>query len=74
MVLKVKWELDLQREVGGSYLKKFFILFLKFFFFVLSNTVFFVFLFFLALPHGTWDLSSLTRGGTHAPCIRSMES
>ena len=21
------------------------------------------------LPHGMWDLSSLTRGGTHVPCI-----
>ena len=29
---------------------------------------------FLVLPHSLWDLSSLTRNQTHAPCIRSMES
>ena len=31
-------------------------------------------LFFLATPHGMWDLSSPTRGQTHAPCTGSMES
>ena len=29
---------------------------------------------FLATPHGMCDLSSPTRDGTHAPCIRSAES
>ena len=28
----------------------------------------------LATPHGLWDLTSLTRGGTLAPCSGSMES
>ena len=32
------------------------------------------FFFFLALPHGMWDLSSLTRDRTHAPCIGSVWS
>ena len=29
---------------------------------------------FLATPHNMWDLSSLTRGRTHNPCIGSTES
>ena len=29
---------------------------------------------FLTVPHSKWDLSSLTRGQTHAPCSGSMES
>ena len=29
---------------------------------------------FLVIPCGIWDLSSLTRDETHAPCIGSMES
>ena len=32
------------------------------------------FLFFLATPQDTWDLSSSTRDLTHAPCIGSTES
>ena len=28
----------------------------------------------LAVPRGMWDLSSLTRDGTRAPCIRSAGS
>ena len=31
-------------------------------------------LFFFSLPLGMWDLSSLTRDQTHAPCIGSMAS
>ena len=31
-------------------------------------------IFFLAVLHGTWDLISLTRDGTHAPCIGSTKS
>ena len=30
--------------------------------------------FFLAVPRGTWDLSSQTRDQTQAPCIGSMQS
>ena len=30
--------------------------------------------FFLATPHGMWDLSSPTRDGTRAPCSGSVES
>ena len=30
--------------------------------------------FFLTVPHGMWNLSSLTRGQTHIPCTGSMES
>ena len=29
---------------------------------------------FLAVVHSMWDLSSLTRNGTRAPCSGSMES
>ena len=39
----------------------------------LSNRILFFF-FFLAMPHGMWDLSSPTRDRTHAPCIGSAES
>ena len=37
-----------------------------------SSHLFFVLL--LATQHGMWDLSSLTRYGTRAPCIGSRES
>ena len=36
--------------------------------------VFILFFFFLAVPHGIWDLRSLTRGQTHAPCIGGTQS
>ena len=29
---------------------------------------------FLALPHGIWDLNSLTRDPTHSPCLGSTKS
>ena len=32
----------------------------------------FTFLFFSALPHGMWDLSSPTRARTHAPCVEAQ--
>ena len=35
---------------------------------------FYFFFFFLATLHSMWDLSSLTRDGTCAPCIGSVES
>ena len=35
---------------------------------------FFFFFFFLAAPHCMWDLSSLTRDLTHAPCSGNVES
>ena len=34
----------------------------------------FLFLFFLAMPHGMWDLNPLIRDQTHTPCIGSAES
>ena len=39
------------------------------------HLLYFIFLFFpfLAVPRGIWDLSSLTRDQTHAPCIGSTE-
>ena len=30
-----------------------------------------VFCLFLAMPHGTWDLSSYTRGRTCTPCVEA---
>ena len=42
--------------------------------FTFSLTVSFLKKNLLAMPHGMWDLSSLTRDGTHALCIGSMES
>ena len=41
--------------------------FLKFVVFILFFHIF------LAVPHGMWDLSSLTRDQTHAACIASLE-
>ena len=38
----------------------------------LSSSLFFFF--FLAAPHGIWDLSSLTQDGSHNPCIGNTES
>ena len=35
---------------------------------------FFLSFFFFAVLHGVWDLSSLTRDGTCAPCSGSTES
>ena len=35
---------------------------------------FFFFFNFLAIPHGMWDLSSLTKDGTSVPCTGSVES
>ena len=35
------------------------------------SSSFFKFVYFLAAPHGMWDLSSPTRGHTHAPCTGS---
>ena len=32
-----------------------------------------IFFLFLAVPHGMWDLTSLTRDWTYAPCIGSTE-
>ena len=42
---------------------------------LMSGRFSFYFLFFfpLAMLHDMWDLSSLTRGRTHAPCSRSTE-
>ena len=31
----------------------------------------FIFFYFLAIPHGMWELNSLTRDGTLTPCIGS---
>ena len=38
------------------------------------STVTQYFIIFLAAVHGMWDLSSPTRGQTHAPCSRSAKS
>ena len=40
----------------------------------LSPSLSLFFFFFLATPHGMWDLSFPTRGLTHAPCSGSVES
>ena len=41
----------------------------------LCNLVYLVpWFFFLAIPHGLWDLRSPTRDGTCAPCNGNMES
>ena len=39
-----------------------------------ADVLFFLFLIFLATPGGMWDLSSLTRDQTSAPCVGSTES
>ena len=38
------------------------------------NGRYIIFLYFLAMPYGLWDLSSPTRGLTHTPYSKSMES
>ena len=41
---------------------------------ILVSDLLLFFLNFLTVPHGTWDLNSLTRDQTSAPCIRRKES
>ena len=48
----------------GTYFYFFKTLFFPYFW---SNSLFFIYLYFLAAPRSTWDLSSPTRDQTHAP-------
>ena len=41
---------------------------------VIHSTDVFFSLFFLAEPHGLWDLSSLIRDQTRAPCTLAVEA
>ena len=54
--------------------KRYTILTFKKIFYREKNLYFILFFSFSAIPCGVWNLSSLTRDRTHAPCISSAES